>query len=117
MNLHLLSCNVRVLNNPRRSEVCKNLLKEWKDIVCFQEIKVSSIDASFVQSLWGSPFIDWVVLDVVQSSGRVLLIWDKRVFHQMDVMVGQFYVNGFLRGVVNGFVWACTSVYGPNDDG
>ena len=48
MNLHLLSCNVRVLNNPRRSEVCKNLLKEWKDIVCFQEIKVSSIDASFV---------------------------------------------------------------------
>ena len=53
---------------------------------------------------------------MVQSSGRVLLIWDKRVFYQMDVMVGQFYVNGFLRGVVNGFVWACTSVYGPNDD-
>ena len=65
MNLHLLSCNVRVLNNPRRSEVCKNLLKEWKDIVCFQEIKVSSIDASFVQSLWGSLFIDWAVLDAV----------------------------------------------------
>ena len=54
---------------------------------------------------------------MVQSSGRVLLIWDKRVFYQMDVMVGQFYVNGFLGGVVNGFVWACTSVYGPNDDG
>ena len=43
---------------------------------------------------------------MVQSSGRVLLIWDKMVFYQMDVMVGQFYVNGFLGGVVNGFVWA-----------
>ena len=45
------------------------------------------------------------------------MIWDKRVFEKMDVMVGQFSVNVLLRGVVDGFVWACTGVYGPNDDG
>ena len=68
MNLHLLSWNVRGLNNLRKRQVCKNLLKEWKcDIVYFQETKVSSIDIAFVQSLWGSPFIDWAVLDVVQT--------------------------------------------------
>ena len=71
------------------------------DIVCFQETKVSSCDVAFVQSLWSSPFIDWVVLDVVQTSGGVLLIWNKRVFEKLDVMVGQFSVSVLLRGVVD----------------
>ena len=70
MTLQLLSWNVRGLNNPQKREVCKNLLKEWKcDIVCFQETKVFSIDVAFVQSLWGSLFIDWAVLDAVQTLG------------------------------------------------
>ena len=30
MTLRLLSWNVRGLNNPRKREVCKNLLKDWK---------------------------------------------------------------------------------------
>ena len=118
MNLRLLSWNVRGLNNPRKRLVCKNLLKEWKcDIVCLQETKVASIDIAFVRSLWGSPFIDWVSLDVVQSLGGVLLVWDKRVLEKLDVIVGQFSVSVLLRGVVDDFVWACTGVYGPNDDG
>ena len=105
MTLRLLSWNVRGLNNPRKRKVCKNLLKDWKcDIVCLQETKVSSTDIVFVRSLWGSPFIDWAILDVVQSSGGVLLIWDKRVFEQLDIFVGQFSVSVLLRGVVDDFV-------------
>ena len=49
----------------------------------------------------------------MQTSGGVLLIWDKRVI----VIVGQFSVSVLLRGVVDDFVWACTGVYGPNDNG
>ena len=89
MTLRLLSWNVRGINNPRKREVCKNLLKEWKcDLVCMQETKVSSMDGGFVRSLWGSPFTDWSFLDAVQSLGGVLLIWDKRVFEKLDVIVG-----------------------------
>ena len=51
------------------------------------------------------------------SLGRVLLIWDKRDFEQLDIFVGQFSVSVLLRGVVDDFVWACTGVYGPNEDG
>ena len=46
-----------------------------------------------------------------------MLIWDKRIFEKMDVIVGQFSISVLLRGVVDDFVWACTSVYGPSDDG
>ena len=46
-----------------------------------------------------------------------MLIWDKRVFEKLDVIVGRFSVSVLLRGVVDDFVWACTGVYGPNDDG
>ncbi|XP_075674996.1 uncharacterized protein LOC142644224 [Castanea sativa] len=108
MTLRLLSWNVRGLNNPRKREVCKNLLKEWKcDFVCLQETKVSSIEGVFVQSLWGSPFTDWFVLDTVQSSGGVLLIWDKRVFEKLDVIVDFIENNSLVDLPLEGasFTW------------
>uniref|UniRef100_A0A7N2R375 Uncharacterized protein n=1 Tax=Quercus lobata TaxID=97700 RepID=A0A7N2R375_QUELO len=52
-----------------------------------------------------------------ETSGGILLVWDKRVFEKMDVIVGQFSVSVLLRGVVDDFVWAYIGVYGPNDDG
>ena len=117
MSLRLLSCNVRGLNNPQKREVCKNLLKEWKcDIVCFLETKLSSLNSFVVRSLWGSPFLDWVVLDAVNIAGGVLLVWDKRVFEKVDCVVGLFFVNVLLKGVADDFVWACSRVYGPNKD-
>ena len=53
----------------------------------------------------------------MQTLGGVLLIWDNRVFKNMDVIIGQFSVGVLLRRVVDDFVWACTGVYSPNDDG
>ena len=53
----------------------------------------------------------------MQTSGGVLLIWDKRVFEKSDVITGQFSVSVLLRGVVDDFVWACTGVYDPNNNG
>ena len=94
-----------------------NLLKEWKcDIVCFQETKLASLNSSVVRSLWGSQFLDWAVLDAVNTAGGVLLVWDQRVYEKIYVSIGHFFVNVLLKGVVDDFVWACTGVYGPNDD-
>ena len=52
----------------------------------------------------------------MQTSGGVLLIWDKRVFEKLDVIVRQFSVSVLLRGVMDDFVWACTGVHGLNDN-
>ena len=56
-------------------------------------IKTISIDSSVnnvvVQSLWvGDPFTDWAILDAVQTSGGVLLLWDEPVVEKIDVLVG-----------------------------
>ena len=48
--------------------------------------------------------------------GGGLLIWDKRVVEKIDVSVGQFSVSVLLRGVLDGFEWVCTGIYGPNAD-
>lgn len=117
MTLRLLSWNVRGLNNPQKREVCKNLLKEWRcNIVFLLETKLFSLNSSLLQSLWGSPFTDWAILDAVQTSEGVLLIWDKQVVEKIDVSVGQFSVSVLLKGVLDGFEWVCTGIYGPNAD-
>ena len=89
MSLRLLSWNVKGSNDPQKRELCMNLLKEWKcDIVCFQETKLASLYSSIVQCLWGSQFLDWAVLDAVNTAGGVLLVWDKRVYEEIDVSIG-----------------------------
>lgn len=51
----------------------KNLLKEWKyDIICFPETKLDSLNSVIVKSLWGSPFINWAVLNADHTAGGCL---------------------------------------------
>ena len=117
MSLRLLSWNVRGLNNPQKREVCKNLLKEWRgNVVCLQETKLASTNSALVWSLWGSPFVDWAVLDAIQTFGGVLMLWDKREVEKVNVSVGLFSVSVLLRGVVDGFEWVYIGLYGPNAD-
>ena len=107
---------MRGLNNPHKRLVVTNLLKEWKcDIVCLQEIKLDSTNSNMVKSLWGSPFVDWVALEAINVAGGILLMWDKRVFEQVDFMAGKVSVSVVLKGVADDFEWICSGVYGPTE--
>ena len=46
----------------------------------------------------------------------MLLVWDKRFFGKVDYAIGLLFVNVLLKGVADVFVWACSRVYGPNED-
>ena len=60
--------------------------------------------------------MDWAVLDADQTTGGVLIMWDRRVLEKLEVLVGLFSVSIQWKGVEDGFIWACSGVYGPNDN-
>ena len=107
---------LRGLNDPRKCLVVKNLLREWKCDVCLQETKIASMNRQLVCSLWSCPYVDWAVLEADRTVGGILLTWDKRVLDKVEVMVGTFLVSVKWHWVGDGFIWACSSVYGPNEN-
>ena len=74
------------------------------------------MDRQMVCSLWSCLYVDWVALEVDQTTGGVLIMWDKRVLEKMGAMIGTFSVSVKWQGVVDGLIWACSVVYGPNDN-
>ena len=117
MKLKMVSWNVEGLNDSQKCLVVRNLLREWKCVVvCLQETKLASIDRQLVCSIWGCLYVDWVALDADQTVGGVLTMWDRRVLEKLEVLVGTFSVSVQWKGVVHGFIWACSRVYGPNNN-
>jgi exonuclease III len=117
MKLRFISWNVRGLNNPQKREVVRNLLREWQcDMVCLQETKLDCLDLRVVWSLWGNQYVDWVALDVVNTAGGILFMWDTRFVERVDAVVGHFSVSCLLHGLVDDFNWVCLGVYGPHSD-
>ena len=117
MQLKLLSWNVRGVNNTQKREVIRNFLQDWRcDVVCLQETKIDCMDIRMVRSLWGNQFVDWLALDAINTAGGVLLMWDTRVVERVDSVVGISSVTYSLKGLVDGFDWVCSGVYGPHSE-
>uniref|UniRef100_A0A7N2QY09 Uncharacterized protein n=1 Tax=Quercus lobata TaxID=97700 RepID=A0A7N2QY09_QUELO len=73
-------------------------------------------EGEIVCSLWSCPYVACVALDADQMAGGVLMMWDKRVLERLEVMMGYFFVSVRWQGVGDSFTWACSGVYGPNDN-
>jgi hypothetical protein len=117
MKLKLVSWNVRGLNDPKKRGILRNWLRKWKvDVVCLQETKLDKVDWRIIRSIWGNSFVAWVALDAINTAGGVLLLWDKRVLELVDSTVGQFSVSCCWKGLLDGFEWVGTGLYGPTRD-
>ena len=60
--------------------------------------------------------MDWAGLEADRTAGGILLTWDKRVLEKVEVMVGTFSVSVKWHGGGDDFIWACSGVYGPNEN-
>lgn len=56
----------------------------------------------------------WSYLASLDISGRVLVIWDKRVVELVEECIGHFSVAVSLQNFEDGWRWAFIEVYGPN---
>uniref|UniRef100_A0A2N9EBT0 Reverse transcriptase domain-containing protein n=1 Tax=Fagus sylvatica TaxID=28930 RepID=A0A2N9EBT0_FAGSY len=110
----LFRCIEESRNQQKRANMHR---KTAKSAVVYEETKLSAIDLGVVQSLWSNPYVDWMALNAVNTAGGVLLMWDKRMLDMMDSVVGSFFVSCYWKGIIEGFVWACSGIYGPHSDG
>ena len=114
MKLKILSWNVRGLNNPRKREVVKNLLRDWKgDVVCLQEIKLAAANLSIIRSIWGNMYVGWEVLNAVNSAGGIILMWDKRALEKIDCYIGTYSVSCQCK--IIGYLESHTSLFDVDD--
>ena len=44
------------------------------------------------------------------------MMWDRRTLEKEEVMVGKFFVSVRWQGMGDSFIWACSWVYGPDDN-
>jgi hypothetical protein len=117
MNLRIISWNVGGLNVRAKRRRVSNSLRMWKgDVVCLQETKLEVVDLAVVQSLWGSPFVDWEYQASKGVSGGIVILWDKRVVEKLDSISGEFTLSCKFRNVGDNLEWAFSGVYGPNSD-
>ncbi|KAK4559331.1 hypothetical protein RGQ29_008522 [Quercus rubra] len=94
----MVSWNVRGLNDSRKRLVVRNLLLEWNfGVVCLQETKLAGMDRQLICSLWSCPYVDWVALDVDQTAGGVLMMWDRRALEKLEQLweVPWSYIEDF----------------------
>jgi hypothetical protein len=73
------------------------------NIVCLQETKLELVSKGVVPSLWGCHHANWYFLGYRGDSGRVLLMWDRRMMEKIEECVGAFFVACSLRNVNNDF--------------
>ena len=72
MKLRMVSWNVQGLNDSWKHLIVRNLLWEWNcDVVYLQETKLAGMDRQLICSLWSCPYVDWVALDVDQTTDGI----------------------------------------------
>ncbi|GJX43861.1 RNA-directed DNA polymerase, eukaryota [Tanacetum coccineum] len=100
--------------NESKISRIKSLIRVERPVVFgIQETKLASIDAPFVNSLWGNSNVDFLYGAAIGASGGTLLLWDSFIFSKEFILSGDHYIGAISKwqginekiGIIN--------IYGP----
>ncbi len=111
---HVLSWNVRGLNNPSKRSLVKSVVSKFKkSVLCFQESKVETVSRLFLRSFVGMYFDKYHFVKSGRASGGIITCWSSLVFSCTEVLVRNFSLTVRLKFLSSGVIFYVTNVYGP----
>ncbi|KAH0722003.1 hypothetical protein KY289_005047 [Solanum tuberosum] len=78
------------------------------------ETKISKDVDRIAKQLWASRWMRCGYIEADGSSGRVLVMWDSRIWVGSSVEEGKFSITYKFEAVQDGFCWFLTGVYAPH---
>lgn len=98
--MKILSWIVHGLGSRENRALVKEVIRNCKaDIVVIQESKLKVVSEKIVKEVWGACSAEWVCRDFVETSGEILVIWNRKVFNIKDQWIGKFSVSVVLEEV------------------
>ncbi|XP_071727314.1 uncharacterized protein [Rutidosis leptorrhynchoides] len=91
-------------------------MKEKPSFVALQEIKIHTVNDSWIRNLWGSTDCDFIQQEMVGKSGGQLLIWDTKLFEAVNIIKFDRVIGIKGKWRSNGIEINILNVYGPHDD-
>ena len=116
MEMRIATWNIRGWGAEGKKNTVKNLIKEESiELIGLVETKHSEVSQWDMLKCWGKQDIDWVHIPASNSSGGLILMWQKEAFLAVNSFLGQRWIC--VQGVFTNddFRSAVCVVYAPND--
>lgn len=108
----LISWNVTGINRDDKRDIVRKLLHQWgADIYILVETKLERPIDGVLQSIWSNRWLGEFHKEAIGSSGRIIVLLDKKVWIGEMVEVGDQSITRKFTGVNKDFSWHITAVY------
>jgi exonuclease III len=119
MDISLLNCNLRGLNNlARRRSIHRFINNHNCNIVVFQETKLGDVTPSIVSESIGTRFVNNFIFKAADGThGGILIACSEDFDIQMDQQASsEYFITGTITDRTNNTSWSLIAVYGPQHD-
>ena len=114
---NILCWNVRGINSEKKQLAIRNAIDvSGCSVVCLQETKHPSFDASFVKLFCPKKFDMFAWVPSSGASGGLITVWMSSVFTGVPVFSESFALGVRLTSTQSADSWTLVNVYGPCAD-
>lgn len=111
---NVLCWNVRGINSEKKQLAIRNAIDlSGCSVVCLQETKCTSFNASFVKLFCPKKFDKFAYVPSNGNSGGIITVWNSSVFSGSVEFSESFALGIKFTSSQSANVWSCVNIYGP----